>query len=87
MVIVLPNENNGVLETAKQLEDTGNFNKVLASLSSQTVEVYLPPFEITTSTDLADILKMVNNTNFNLNPVSGLKKTFLHLFREFRKKR
>ncbi|KAI8428544.1 hypothetical protein MSG28_007312, partial [Choristoneura fumiferana] len=72
MFIVLPNKNDGVLETANKLRDSATFNKAYESMYSQTVEVYLPQFEITTSTNLADILKKQNvDQMFNPND-SGL---------------
>jgi serine protease inhibitor len=60
MVIVLPNENDGVLRTANNLQNAGNFKKVLGSMGSNKVKVYVPPFEINTSTDLTTILKQVS---------------------------
>ncbi|XP_063361529.1 antichymotrypsin-2-like [Cydia amplana] len=78
MVVVLPNEKNGLLQVAKSLQLQPNFEKVMGSLSSQKVKVYLPPFTIETTTDLSDILKKLGVTKIfdtKDSGLSGLLKT------------
>ncbi|XP_063379472.1 antichymotrypsin-2-like [Cydia fagiglandana] len=78
MVVVLPNEKNGLLQVAKNLQLKPNYDKVIGSLSRQKVKVYLPPITIETTTDLSDILKKLGVTKIfdtKDSGLSGLLKT------------
>ncbi|XP_063532027.1 zonadhesin-like [Cydia strobilella] len=78
MVVVLPNEKDGLLEVAKNLQLKADFDKVTESLTRQKVKVYLPPFTIETTTDLSVILKQLGVTKIfdtEDSGLSGLLKT------------
>ncbi|XP_063532033.1 zonadhesin-like [Cydia strobilella] len=63
-IIVLPNSINGTMQLAKYLQLPANWKKLLDSLSPQKVQLYLPKFVISTTTDLKDLLKKANITNW-----------------------
>ncbi|XP_063621693.1 zonadhesin-like [Cydia splendana] len=63
-IIVLPNSINGTMQLAKYLQVPANWKKLLDSLSPQKVQLYLPKFVISTSTDLKVLLKKNNITNW-----------------------
>ncbi|XP_063379275.1 uncharacterized protein LOC134666085 isoform X2 [Cydia fagiglandana] len=63
-IIVLPNSINGTMQLAKTLQVPANWKKLLDSLSPQKVQLYLPKFVISTTTDLKDLLKKANITNW-----------------------
>ncbi|XP_061710454.1 multiple epidermal growth factor-like domains protein 6 isoform X2 [Cydia pomonella] len=63
-IIVLPNSINGTMHLAQNLQFPANWKKLLDSLSPQKVQLYLPKFEISTTTDLKDLLKKANITNW-----------------------
>ncbi|XP_063361523.1 zonadhesin-like [Cydia amplana] len=63
-IIILPNSINGTIHLAKDLQDTANWKKVLDSLSPQKVELYLPKFVISTTTDLMELLQKAGITHW-----------------------
>ncbi|XP_023951359.2 antichymotrypsin-2 isoform X4 [Bicyclus anynana] len=63
LVIVLPNEIEGIVQLKEKLNDPKVLDNALANLYEREVDVYLPKFKIETTTDLKDILKKMHVDN------------------------
>lgn len=60
LLIVLPNEIDGINNLVKKLENPELLSKAMENMYSNEVVLDLPKFKIETTTDLADVLAKVS---------------------------
>lgn len=66
MLIILPNEDNGLRQFEKSLlSDINLMNDVVSKLKVQNVTVQLPKFKVETKIELPEALQRVINLIFN----------------------
>ncbi|XP_022122687.2 alaserpin isoform X7 [Pieris rapae] len=62
MILVLPNEIDGITKLEEKLRDPSALNKAIAKMYSTEVEVTIPKFKIETTTNLKDVLSKMDVT-------------------------
>ncbi|XP_045513716.1 alaserpin-like isoform X2 [Pieris brassicae] len=62
MVLVLPNEIDGINKLEEKLRDPSALNRAISSMYSTEVEVTIPKFKIETTTNLKDVLSKMEVT-------------------------
>ncbi|XP_047514961.1 alaserpin-like isoform X8 [Pieris napi] len=62
MILVLPNEIDGITQLEEKLKDPSALNKAISDMYSTEVEVTIPKFKIETTTNLKDVLSKMDVT-------------------------
>lgn len=66
LLIILPNEIDGLAALEEKLKDPNALNKAAEKMYEYEVDVFLPKFKIETTTNLKEVLEQVYKNNDNI---------------------